>query len=272
MINCLVNKTCNQAARQLPPSSVQMGNNRWVQLQISKYLFCCVLGSLLLWFDSKRKQYAEKLLRFVDTNYTSFLYSAHKCEKNVLFSLNSLTDSEFSLHSPLFVPKFPSGVSAFTPGLFYLQMHALFSSLYSNRCTLSGEKVSLCLQTLNKSLWNENFPPSFRWQLYVPVSSSGLPVVLWSWQPATLFDSWVTLTVFRQPKGPFSVWSQIRGDRGLKSRRPAGRRSEETQTLARAIVRYTVAVGSHNFSLCVCVFILLSSLSLICAQSVEWLS
>lgn len=38
---------------------------------------------------------------------------------------------------------------------------------------------------------------------------------------------------------------------GLKSRRPAGRRSEETQTLARAIVRYTAAAGSHNFSLCV---------------------
>lgn len=41
---------------------------------------------------------------------------------------------------------------------------------------------------------------------------------------------------------------------GLKSRRPAGRRSEETQTLARAIVRYTVAAGSRNFSLCVCFF------------------
>lgn len=37
---------------------------------------------------------------------------------------------------------------------------------------------------------------------------------------------------------------------GLKSWRPAGRRSEATQTLARAIVRYTVAAGSHNFSLC----------------------
>lgn len=49
---------------------------------------------------------------------------------------------------------------------------------------------------------------------------------------------------------------------GLKSRRPAGRRSEETQTLARAIVRYTVAAGSHNFSLCM-FFILLSSPSLI---------
>ncbi len=49
---------------------------------------------------------------------------------------------------------------------------------------------------------------------------------------------------------------------GLKSRRPAGRRSEETQTLARAIVRYTVAAGSHNFSLCM-FFTSLSSPSLI---------
>lgn len=54
---------------------------------------------------------------------------------------------------------------------------------------------------------------------------------------------------------------------GLKSRRPAGRRSEETQTLARAIVRYTVAAGAHNFSLCM-FFILLSSPSLIFGS--EW--
>lgn len=48
---------------------------------------------------------------------------------------------------------------------------------------------------------------------------------------------------------------------GLKSRRPAGRRSEETQTLARAIVRYTVAAGSHNFSLYMFFYFALFSLS-----------
>lgn len=57
---------------------------------------------------------------------------------------------------------------------------------------------------------------------------------------------------------------------GLKSRRPAGRRSEETQTLARAIVRYTVAAGSHNFSLCM-VFRSLSSAALIfCSE--RWMA
>lgn len=49
----------------------------------------------------------------------------------------------------------------------------------------------------------------------------------------------------------------------LKSGRPAGRRSEETPTLARAIVKYTVAAGSYNFSLYMFFFILLSSPPLI---------
>lgn len=80
------------------------------------------------------------------------------------------------------------------------------------------------------------------------VSLCGLPVTLWSWRRATVFDSWGTLTVWRLSKGPLWCLKSDQRRGGLKSRHPAGRRSEETQTLARAIVRYTQTAGSHNFS------------------------
>lgn len=79
---------------------------------------------------------------------------------------------------------------------------------------------------------------------------SGLPVPLWSCQSMEMgwlgvwfqgyFDS------SQAGKRLSDVCRQIRGD-GVEIRSPAGRRSEETQTSARAIVRYTDS-GSDNFS------------------------
>lgn len=128
------------------------------------------------------------------------------------------------------------------------------------------KKNGAWLRTPNRSLWKCS--PSFRWQLYASCMCLRLvylcvfdhdsmqhrliPGVLWQiagWQKALQS---LKLDQSRQ---------------GLKSRHPAGRRSEETQTLARAIVRYTVAAGAHNFSLCM-FFILLSSPSLIFGS--EW--
>lgn len=81
-------------------------------------------------------------------------------------------------------------------------------------------------------------------------SMSGLPVPLWSCQSMEMgwlcvwfqgyFDS------SQAGKRLSDVCRQIRGDR-VEIRSPAGRRSEETQTSARAIVRYTDS-GSDNFS------------------------
>lgn len=117
-----------------------------------------------------------------------------------------------------------------------------------------------------------SLPPSFGWRLYVVVSSPGLPVDLWSWQHATVFDFPGSFDSLQAGKRPLHCLKLDQRRRCLKSGRPAGRRSEETQSLARAIVRYTVAAGSHNFSLCV-VFLYCSPLPLLSsAQSVEWLS
>lgn len=47
--------------------------------------------------------------------------------------------------------------------------------------------VSTCRRKIRASEMKTS-PPSLRWHLYVAVSSSGLPVGVWSWQHATVFD------------------------------------------------------------------------------------
>lgn len=112
--------------------------------------------------------------------------------------------SHLSLHS--LSESFPWEALGFTRGLCCIFKWPFLFFLYSNRCSrYSGNVPRPPLP--NKSLWNENFTPSFRWQLYVAVSSSGLPVGLWSWQHATLFDSWGTLTVLQAGQRPSGVWS-----------------------------------------------------------------
>lgn len=148
----------------------------------------------------------------------------------------------------------------------YLQMPGRFSFPFSNWCTRHSEKVSACRRQIRASEI-KTFPPLldgncmwlclhlvYLWFFdHDSMRRRLIPGVLWQfagWQKAL---QCMKLDQRRQ---------------GLKSRCPAGRRSEETQTLARAIVRYTVAAGSRNFfPLYVFYTTLLSS-----AQSVEWLS
>lgn len=173
--------------------------------------------------------------------------------------------------STLFVQKFPR--EALPPGLcciFKCLVVPLF--LYSNRCTRRGGKVPACRRKIRASEM-KTFPPLldgncmwlclrlvYLWSFdHDSVRRCLIPAVLWQfagWQKGLPVSE-----VRSEETGAWKAW------------RPAGRRSEETQTLARAIVRYTAAAGSHNFLPFVCFFFCRSLLPLLSpAQTVEWLS
>lgn len=86
--------------------------------------------------------------------------------------------------------------------------------------------------------------PSFRWQLYVSVSLSGLPVDLWSWQHAMVFDFCLTLTVCRLAKGCLKI---DQSEQGLKAGVQLGEDQKRHKPKWEPFWGYTVAAGSHNF-------------------------
>lgn len=164
-----------------------------------------------------------------------------------------------SLKCVLFVWKFPW--EELTTGLQMLRNISVFApnSNRSKRKKRKEKKRVSCPQTPNRSLCNENFPPSFRWQLCASASPSGLPADLWSWQHAAAFDSWGTLTVCGPAKGPLSV-SEVRSERtgAQKKRGVQLGEDQKRHKLQREPLWGTQWLpGSDNFSLCVCVFLTL---------------
>lgn len=159
-------------------------------------------------------------------------------------------------HKPtLFVQKFPWETLGLTRSLCCLfKCPLVFLFFYSNRCTWQSETVSACRRKIRSSEMKTSLLGGNCMWLYLRL------VYLRVFDP----DS-VRLRLIPGVLWQFAGWQKAlqclkldQRKEGLKSRRPAGRRSEETQTLARAIVRYTVAAGSRNFSLCVCVFFFFS--------------
>lgn len=100
--------------------------------------------------------------------------------------------------SKLFVQKFPWETLGFTPSL-----------CCTFKCRSSFIRYSQKVSAFRRKIRASEMK-TLRCQLYVAVSLSGLPVVLWSWQHATVFDSWGTLTVCRLAKGP--LVSEVRSE------------------------------------------------------------
>lgn len=181
-----------------------------------------------------------------------------------LFSSNSLSNTLWNLtYIYILCPEVSLRGTRFYFGpQLYLQMPGRFPfPLFQSMHSVQWKGIRL--QTQNKSLWNENSPPA----PLLDGNSMWLClrlVYLWFFDHNSMRRCLIPGVLWQ-----FACWQKalqcLKLDQrrhGLKSRRPAGRRSEKTQTLARAIVRYTVASGSHNFSLCM-FFISLPSPSLI---------
>lgn len=142
------------------------------------------------------------------------------------------THSKISPTSTLFVQKFPWEELGFTLGLCCIfKCLAVSLFLYFNRCTRYSEKVSACRRTIRASEMKTP-PPHF-----LDGNSMWLClrlVYLWFFDHDSMRRCLIPGVLWQ-----FACWQKAlqclkldQRRQGLKSRRPAGRRSEKTQTFS----------------------------------------